>query len=62
MRRKMEKSDQEIKEILSKYLYSIQDLSLQAVVRNIIFTTAQNMDWQQVYKTMKYHMPELETF
>ena len=53
------KTEQEIKEILSKYLYSIQDASLQAVVRNIIFTMSKNMNWQEVYKLMCHHMPEL---
>ena len=53
------KTEQEIKEILSKYLYSIQDASLQAVVRKIIFSMSENMNWEEIYKVMCAQMPEL---
>lgn len=52
-------TDIQIKELLSKKLYAIEDASLQAVVRNIIFSVNENTDWQAVYKMMKSYMPEL---
>lgn len=53
------RTDQEIKEILSKYLYSIDDVALQGVVRNIIFTMSPKLNWQEIYAKMKELMPEL---
>ena len=54
-----ELTDQQIKEILSKKLYEIQDQSLQILLRNIIFTMGEITDWQEVYRKMVVFMPEL---
>ena len=56
------KTDQEIKELLSKELYSIQDVTLQTLVRNVIFVNSKDVNWQAVYKTMLYLMPELQKY
>ncbi len=52
-------TDQQIKELLSKKLYEIQDSSLQILIRNIIFTMGEITDWQEVYRKMVVFMPEL---
>ena len=54
-----ELTDQQIKELLSKKLYEIQDSSLQILIRNIIFTMGEITDWQEVYRKMIVFMPEL---
>jgi len=52
-----------IKVILSKKLNTIYDKSLQAVVRNIIFTEATGIRWEEsVWKKMKEQMPELDDY
>lgn len=56
----MKMTDEEIKILLSKKLRGIKDAGLQEVVRNIIFTQAENIDWRVTLMIMKSYMPEIE--
>jgi len=49
----------DIKSILSIKLRQIKDPTLNAVIRNIIFTVAKDLDWNEVYNVMVKYMPEL---
>lgn len=54
-------SDQQIKEVLSKYLYSIQDASLQKFCRHMIFIE-NSQNWQNIWEIMKEYFPELKLY
>lgn len=52
--------EQLIKEKLSKKVLSqIQDKSVQNIIRSIIFSEDNNIDWGKVEETINYFMPEL---
>lgn len=52
-------SDNEIQILLSEKVLTFSDHSKQIIIRQIIFSLSENIDWQKVYSLILDYMPEL---
>lgn len=52
-------NEQEVKETLSKILYGITDMSVQNIVRNIIFDNGNDIDWNKTMEIIKEQRPDM---
>jgi hypothetical protein len=52
-------TDQQIKELLSKHVLTMENKAVEVLLRTIIFQIAENINWQLVWLMMKNYMPEM---
>lgn len=56
-------NEQKVKVMLSKEILNyISDGSARSVLRNILFSSDNNINWDEVYDLMLAFMPELNTY
>jgi len=53
-------TEEQVKIYLSKHVLPQHDKGNEAILRNIIFTLAENIDWEEAKELIYKHHPELK--